>query len=143
MIMAEFPVFYYPLDIREHHLDSFGHVNNVAYLQFFEQARWEVITSAGFGLERILAEGVGPVVLDLSVRFRRELKCRQAVTVKSQVKESRGRIWVLRQWIEDPSGEVYSEASFTMGLMDLKQRKLVGLAPGWAEAVGAIVLGTD
>jgi acyl-CoA thioester hydrolase len=102
-----------------------------------------VITSAGFGLERILAEGVGPVVLDLSVRFRRELKCRQAVTVKSQVKESRGRIWVLRQWIEDPSGEVYSEASFTMGLMDLKQRKLVGLAPGWAEAVGAIVLGTD
>jgi acyl-CoA thioesterase FadM len=86
---------------------------------------------------------VGPVVLDLNVRFRRELKCRQAVTVKSQVKEARGRIWVLRQWIEDAFGEIYSEAAFTLGLMDLKQRKLVSLSPGWAEAVGAIALATD
>ena len=139
--MTEFPIFHYPLDIREHHLDVFGHVNNTEYLKFYEEARWEVITSAGFGLERILSERVGPVVLDLSVRFRRELKCRQQVTVKSQVKESRGRIWVLRQWIDDPAGEIYSEATFTLGLMDLEKRKLVSLSPAWAEAVGVLALG--
>jgi acyl-CoA thioesterase FadM len=63
------------------------------------------------------------------------------VTVKSQVKESRGRIWVLRQWIDDPAGEIYSEATFTLGLMDLEKRKLVSLSPAWAEAVGVIALG--
>lgn len=141
--MAEFPIFHYPLEIKEKHLDVFGHVNNVAYLEFYEEARWDVITSAGFGLERILSERVGPVVLDLSVRFRRELKCRQQVTVKSQVVESRGRIWVLKQWIDDAQGEVYSEATFTLGLMDLDKRKLVGLTPAWAEAAGATSLATD
>ena len=47
------------------------------------------MNSAGFALERILSERVGPVSLDRSVRFRHELKCRQQVTIKSQVKESR------------------------------------------------------
>lgn len=141
--MANYPIFRYAKEIREHHLDVFGHVNNTIYLQFFEEARWEVITRAGFGLERILTERVGPVVLDLSVRFRRELLCRQSIVIQSQVTETRGRIWVLRQWIEDEGGEVYSEAHFTLGLMDMTKRKLIGLTPGWTEAVGAMVQNDD
>ena len=75
--ITEFPIFHYPLDIRAHHLDIFSLVNNKTYLKFYEEARWKVIASARFGLEGILSERVGPVVLDLSVRLRRELKWRQ------------------------------------------------------------------
>jgi acyl-CoA thioesterase FadM len=47
------PVHEYTVLIIERHLDTFGHVNNATYLDLFEAARWEWITSNGFGLERI------------------------------------------------------------------------------------------
>ena len=39
----------YKILIREHHVDSYGHVNNATYLSLYEEARWEVITPEGFG----------------------------------------------------------------------------------------------
>ena len=41
----------YPMTILEHHLDTFGHVNNAMYLQLFETARWQWITDGGDGFD--------------------------------------------------------------------------------------------
>ena len=41
-------VFNFHTQIKENHLDGFGHVNNAIYLQFFEEARWEMITQGGY-----------------------------------------------------------------------------------------------
>lgn len=59
--------------ISEAHLDSFGHLNNARYLELFEQARWDLITERGFGIDTIRQTGTGPVILEVSVRFLREL----------------------------------------------------------------------
>ena len=39
--------------ISEAHLDSFGHVNNARYFELLEQARWDLITERGFGIDTI------------------------------------------------------------------------------------------
>lgn len=41
------PIHEYPVVIREHHLDTFGHVNNAAYLDILEEARWTPSPATG------------------------------------------------------------------------------------------------
>ncbi len=134
--MADASVHKCEIIILEHHLDAYGHVNNVAYIGFFEQARWDLISSAGCGLEYVKSTGVGPVVLEIQTKFRKELKLRQRVTIKSQMVSWRSKIGTLRQWMEDDAGVLYCEALFTMGMFDLKQRRLVTADATWARALG-------
>ncbi len=77
--MASPLVHEYSLLIRESHLDTFNHVNNAQYLTLFEEARWQVITERGFGLKEIQQSGTGPVVLEASLRFKREIKLREKI----------------------------------------------------------------
>ena len=56
-----FNEFIYTVMIKENHLDTFGHVNNAAYLTLYEEARWDFITKNGYGLEVIQNEKKGPM----------------------------------------------------------------------------------
>jgi len=132
----EAPEHIYPIRILEHHLDAYGHVNNVAYIGFFEQARWEVITSRGCGLEFVRDSSRGPVVLEIQCKFRRELRLRQDVMIKSRMDFWRGKVGVMNQSIEDSKGTVYCEAKISLGLFDLKSRKLVVPDELWGKALG-------
>jgi acyl-CoA thioester hydrolase len=122
--------------ISEAHLDSFGHMNNARYLELFEQARWDLITERGFGIETIRRTSTGPVVLEVSVRFRRELPPREQIVIRSQLASYEGKVGILRQEMIKSDGAVAAEASFTFGLFDLKRRKLIEPSPAWAYAVG-------
>ena len=129
-------VFTYPLLIRESHLDTFGHVNNAIYLQIYEEARWELATTLGFGLEAVRASGVGMTVLEATIRFKRELRLRQEVKVTTTLGEVRGKVFVLKQAMVDEEGRVASEAEFTMALFDLRARKIVPPTREWLERLG-------
>lgn len=135
--MKDNTVFEYEVLIQEFHLDSFGHVNNAAYVMLYEEARWDFITKAGFGLDHILKNQMGPVILDLSVRFKRELKNRETITIRSTTKEILSpKIMVLEQLIITSNGKVASEAKFTIGFFDMKERKLVDATEDWMRAIG-------
>ena len=130
-------IFEYKVLIRESHLDSFGHVNNAVYVQLYEEARWDFITKNGFGLDVIQKQQMGPVLLDLSVRFKREIKNRELITIISQTKEIvNSKIMILEQKMLKSDGKVASEALFTVGFFDMKVRKLVEASPEWMKAVG-------
>lgn len=130
-------VFEYPVTIRELHLDSFGHVNNAVYAQLYEEARWDFITKNGFGLDRINELQIGPVILDMKIRFKRELLNREVILIKSHALAIvSSRIMVLEQTMYKPDGKVASEAEFTVGLFDMKERKLVDATPEWLKAIG-------
>ena len=130
-------VFEYPVTIRELHLDSFGHVNNAVYAQLYEEARWDFITKNGFGLDRINELQIGPVILDMKIRFKRELLNREVITIKSRTLAIvSSRIMVLEQTMIKPDGKVASEAEFTVGLFDMKERRLVDATPEWLKAIG-------
>lgn len=132
----EFEVFSMPYRIIERHLDTFGHVNNATYLQILEEARWEFITARGYGMDQILESQIGPTILDCHIKFIKELTLRQDVTLYSQALSYDRKIARLRQWIENAEGELCCEAELTIGLFDLKARKLVLPTPEWLYAIG-------
>jgi acyl-CoA thioester hydrolase len=80
----------------ESHIDTFGHVNNAAYLEILEEARWDLITRNGYGLDEVQRRRIGPIVLDVHLRFVRELRNRQAVIIR---------------WMDSYSGKVGRFAS--------------------------------
>jgi YbgC/YbaW family acyl-CoA thioester hydrolase len=135
--MSQNEIFQYKLQIKESHLDFFGHVNNAVYAQIYEEARWDFITKNGFGIDVIQKQQIGPVILDLEIRFKREIKNREVITIESQAKELVGnKIIILEQRMINENGKVSSEALFTVGLFDMQSRKLIQATPEWARAVG-------
>lgn len=126
----------YKLLIRESHLDSYGHVNNATYLTLFEEARWDIITARGYGYEKVHQTGQGPVILEINIKFLKELKLRETVTITLEVNSYEGKIATLSQKMIKANGDVACELKMTMGFFDLKARKLILPTPEWKHAVG-------
>jgi acyl-CoA thioester hydrolase len=126
----------YEIMILERHLDTFGHVNNAVYLEILEEARWDYITGHGFGLKEVMATGIGPTILEINLRFQRELRNRQKITIKSWVESYTGKVGKFAQQILDDKGEVACDAVFTIGLFDVRARKLIKPTPEWLQALG-------
>lgn len=127
----------YPLVILERHLDGFGHVNNAAYLEIFEEARWDLITRGGFGLKEVRERLIGPVVLAAELRFHREATNRERVVIRTRCLEYRGKVGRLEQVMARADGLPACSANFTFGLFDLRTRRLLRPTPEWLKAVGA------
>ncbi len=133
-------VFSYDVVIRESLIDSFGHMNNAKYLELFEEARWEIINTRGFSVSEIMKNGQGPVVLEVNLRFAKEIKLRQKITIRSEVEESasQGKTMTMNQTMLNEKGEPCCVARFVFGLFDLKARKLISPTPEWSRAIGVI-----
>ncbi|MCT4640757.1 MAG: acyl-CoA thioesterase [Bacteriovoracaceae bacterium] len=128
--------FKYEIQIIEAHLDSFGHVNNAVYLELFEQARWDFITKGKFGLDAILSKKQGPVILEVNIKYKRELKNRDLITIESNTLSDAAKIMQLNQKMINSEGKVACEAIFTLGFMDLEKRKLIMPPKDWLLAIG-------
>lgn len=129
-------MFIYKVKILEKHLDSFGHVNNAVYLELLEEARWEFITKGGFGLTEIKTQKKGPVVLEVNIKYRKELLNREFITIESRPLGQPGKIMKIEQRILKEDGALASVAEFTVGFMDLEKRKLIEPPKNWLEAIG-------
>jgi acyl-CoA thioester hydrolase len=126
----------YELTIHEAHLDTFGHVNNATYLQLFEEARWQLITGNGYGLDEIKRRQAGPTILEINLRFAREVRNRERVTINSWTESYTGKVHRFQQKMLNERQELCCEAAFVIGLFDLQARKLVLPTPEWLRGVG-------
>jgi len=133
--MSPLLVHRYPLQIIEKHLDTFGHVNNATYLALFEEARWDWITKRGFGLEAIRKTRTGPVVLEVNVRFKREMHNREEAVIETSFVEQARKVSRILQVLKKSNGVSACEAEFTIGFWDLEERKLLPPTPAWLEVV--------
>lgn len=121
--------------IKETYLDTFGHMNNARYLSLFEDARWDLVTQRGFGIKTMQELGLGPTILEINLRFLRELRVRDEVDIETEVISYKGKIGILRQRMLIGDVE-YCIADFTIGLFDLNTRKLILPTKEWLAAVG-------
>ncbi len=126
----------YELVIKEHHLDSYGHVNNATYLALYEEARWELITQRGYTYQKVHETGLGPVILEVNLKFQIELVLRETIKISFELLSYEGKIFKLKQQMIKSDGRVASEATFTGGYFDLKARKLILPTDDWKAAVG-------
>lgn len=129
-------VFHYETTIRERHLDHFGHVNNAKYLEIFEEARWDLIAQSGLGLQWVLERGLGPVILDVKVKFRKELLLREKIRIESRVASYRKILGNFEQKIFNAKGLLCTEAMFVFSIFDLHKRRMVPPDAEWVEALG-------
>lgn len=133
--MQTFKKFYYHTLIKEQHLDSFGHVNNAAYLVLLEEARWAFITQHNYGLKVIQEKQIGPTILQINLIFKRELKLRDEITIESQILSYEKKISKLSQNILR-GDEICCEGELVLGLFDLRERKLILPTHEWLNAIG-------
>jgi acyl-CoA thioester hydrolase len=133
--MAADQVHIYPAIIKEIYLDAFGHVNNSDYLTLFEEARWDWITKNGYGLKKIMETGLGPTILDVSLRFLKELRARDEILIHSYITSYERKIGKMVQKMVRGNEEC-SIAEFTFGLFSLTERKLVLPTPEWLKGIG-------
>lgn len=127
----------YKVLIRELHMDTFGHVNNATYLALYEEARWQLITDNNYGWKRIQELKQGPVVLDVHLKWLKEIKLREEITITTEMVDYEGKIGHLKQQMIKADGTVASEALFTFALFDLSARKLIEPTEAWLKGIGA------
>lgn len=130
-------VFTYSTVISESGLDSFGHLNNAAYLRYFEDARWRLMHESDYTRKKILESRQGPVILEVNLRFRRELMGGEMVTIETQVQSYEGKIARLIQQMKFEDGRVAADAVFTIGYFDLEKRRLIDPSPEWLKVLGS------
>ncbi|NUN05463.1 MAG: acyl-CoA thioesterase [Bdellovibrio sp.] len=126
----------YQFLVREVHVDSYGHINNATYLSLYEEARWEMITPRGYGFAEIHKLKQGPVILEVNLKFLKEIRLRETITIKTTLLHYAGKVGQLKQEMLKEDGSVASEAVFTFGLFDIKARKLIEATPEWKYALG-------
>ena len=79
--------YYFNIRVRGNELDSYGHVNNAVYLNYTEQARWEVFHELDL-LEKLIASGKKIVVIENQVKYIRQLKLFDEVEIETQMEKS-------------------------------------------------------
>lgn len=126
----------YEVLIRETHIDTFGHVNNATYLTLYEEARWELITRNGYGLPEVQKSKQGPVILEVNLKYMKELRLREKLRITTEMIDYPGKVGRLKQQMFKEDGSLASEAVFTFALFDLKERKLIEPTAAWKKAIG-------
>lgn len=57
--------------VRNHHIDSYGHVNNAKYLTYLEDARTDFFENLGYSLEILADRKIRVYLTDITLRFKR------------------------------------------------------------------------
>ncbi|MEU3861796.1 acyl-CoA thioesterase [Streptomyces sp. NPDC028722] len=111
--------------VRGYETDTQGHVNQAVYVNYAEHARWSLLTAAGITQARLLGHGVGPVALETTIRYRRELLAGDEIDITCVFEWDGGKTFRILQEIRRTDGTVAAEITAVAGLLDLAERRLV------------------
>lgn len=121
--------------VRGYELDTQGHLNQAVYLQYAEHARWEYLRAAGISQDRLLASGIGPVVLETTIRYLRELRGGDDVDVTCAFgwtsaapgpgEPTSAKTFRMMQTLVTADGTLAADITAVGGLLDLTARRLV------------------
>lgn len=72
---------------RGNELDSYGHINNAVYLNYIEQARWELFRDEGL-LDFFNKNDLFLVVVDIHIRYQREIRLFDEIEIITKIRKS-------------------------------------------------------
>ncbi|MFE6822584.1 acyl-CoA thioesterase [Streptomyces sp. NPDC057690] len=113
------------ITVRGYETDVQGHLNQSVYINYAEHARWSLLQAAGITQAGLLAKGVGPVALETTIRYQRELLAGDEVDVTCVFEWGGGKTFRIRQTISKADGTVSAQLSSVGGLLDLEERRMV------------------
>jgi thioesterase-3 len=122
--------------VRSTQVDQLGHLNNAAFLEIFEWARWEWAEEGGSAFHDMMyTQGLGPVIVHIDVGFRREVRFHEKLRILTWLISCEGRKGVILQRMIREDGELASEARFTFVTIDMAKRKVVAMPQGIVDMV--------
>jgi thioesterase-3 len=114
--------------VRGYHEDRFGHVNNARYLELLEEARWAHLEERGLDADFFEAHGIFPVVVRLSISYRRPASAGDVLEISADVvRVGRRRIVIAQQARFASSDEICVDAEVTAVFLDEKTGRPVPL----------------
>jgi acyl-CoA thioester hydrolase len=124
------------IKVRHYELDTLGHLNHAVYHSYGEVARVELMEAAGARTGGLREGRLAAVLLESTIKFRRELRAGDVVDVTCDATFGTGKIFHMNSIIYKLDGTVSAEIECTLGLMDLDRRKLVDDPRGRFERAG-------
>lgn len=102
-------------------MDSLGHVNHAAYLNFLEHARWEALATGGFAYDEIRAQGWGVHVVRVSIEYTAEIMMGDVLEIETRVAEFRRSSMTIEQIVRrergvDQEGSVVAARASVVGV---------------------------
>jgi acyl-CoA thioester hydrolase len=113
------------ITVDDSELDALGHVNQSFYHKYAERGRQASVEAAGGTFDDLLTAHIAPVLLESHIVFRRELRAGDTVEVISETKFGSGKTFHMTQLITKLDGTLSAELTSTLGMMDLRARRLL------------------
>jgi YbgC/YbaW family acyl-CoA thioester hydrolase len=111
---------------RGYELDSYNHVNNAVYLNYFEHARWEFFRQLNLS-DFLTTQGNLPVVTDLHVRYQREIRLFDELSIESTCTHEKPYLVFRQRILNKTTGLTAARA--TTKLIFIGHDRIVGDVP--------------
>ncbi len=106
------------IKIRGYHTDLYKHVNNARYLEFLEEARWQVVEEY-LDINDFIQNELSFFVVNINISYRSPAKVNDVISIKTGLKKIATRSVVWRQEIRNKStGTLCIEADITFVVAD-------------------------
>ena len=102
-------MFEYRFSVRGYELDSYNHVNNAVYLNYYEQARWEIMRTTGL-LEKLIADKIFLVVTEIKIRYSKEACLFDNLLISTKIEFTGPYVMFKQRMINEDSGIKLSTA---------------------------------
>lgn len=112
------------IKIRGYHTDLYQHVNNARYLEFLEEARWQLFEDH-LDLEALMRGGFLFFVVNINISYRSPARVGDIVRVRSGLRKIGNKSAIIRQQIlNKASGSICVDADVTFVIADTGGRPL-------------------
>ncbi len=112
------------IKVRGYHTDLYQHVNNARYLEFLEEARWQLLEDH-LDLESFMRGGYLFFVVNINISYRSPARVGDSITVQSGLKKIGNKSAVIRQQIlNNDTGTICVDADVTFVIADTGGRPL-------------------
>jgi thioesterase-3 len=128
----------FDITVRSTDVDFIGHVNNAKYLEYMEWARFDWMCQLGFTLEELQRRAIMPVVVNIVINYRKELRMLEQIQVRSSAVRWGEKSFVIRQEVFNQKGELACDADVTMVMIDAKTRRAAALPADLASVLATL-----
>ena len=128
------------IEVRSTELDALGHVNNARYLEYLEWGRFEWVADSGVPLDAWGRGGVGSVIVNINISYRREARQGERLTVRTWLASLGGKSFRFGQEVRNAAGDLVADAVVTSAIFDTRARTAIPIPDELRAAFAPLVV---
>lgn len=126
-----------PIDIAWGEQDAFGHLNNVAYLRYFESVRMHFLERTGI-LRSHAEQGIGVILASTQCDFLRPVHWPARLLASTGCTAIGNTSFTLTYRLEDEQGQLVAQGTSVLVMYDYRAGHKVSVPPPIREAIELI-----